>query len=141
MKYFTKRADLIMGPKDRSKAKITAGGLYIGTDKDHDKKLKQYQDLLREHKSIQTARGAYKKLNPNDYTTTMFKFENAPKKPLLFGRKKYKKNLEDYETRSKQPRIFLRAGKAGGDRQGFFYKEVARGIYDKDLQKGSKIYV
>jgi len=130
MKYFTKQADLTYRPKKSPEtAKITAGGIFIGTQKGHERKSQQLIALLKEHKSLRKTRDAYQEMFPDDYTTMAFKTENAPKKPWIFGRKKYKKNAAMYADKTSNPRVFLNVGKAGGPRQTKFYTDILRGTH------------
>ena len=137
---FHKYADMIIGNPKSPDYSLTSAGIFIGTEDKHKEKAKILQDLLKKGPTLGTARGAYEKLYPNDYVTGSFKYEKAPKKPFLFGRGKYKKNLAVYEDRVKNPRIFARVGRSGGYDQSAFYNEVIRGKYDSELSGGEAYY-
>ena len=94
--WLRKTADVLYEPHESIKGerKIVSGGIFIGTEKDHKQKSEELEDLLKKHRSLQKTRVAYQKKYPNDYTTTAFKKAVSPKKPLIFGKKKYRKKME-----------------------------------------------
>ena len=129
---WAKEADVMFGGP--SGGSIVSAGAYVGREGGE----KDFTRLLQKHKSLQKARAAYKKEYPNDFITLAFKRERSPKGKgfLGFGRDKhYGAKRKSYDERVKAPRVFVRSGKPGGHAQSFLYKEVARGLYDRELNQ------
>ena len=136
-----KVADVVFGPEG---APITAGGAFVGGgDMAHEEARERalaLQELVSQHRSIQRARAAYQEAYPDDFTTTAFKREEAPGglrffASRMFTPKKAKSRQESYEERKESPRTFLRTGPPGGYHQDAFYREVARGLHDDELDQ------
>jgi hypothetical protein len=139
-----KIADMMIGKETDP---IVAGGLFVSGGQ---KEAERAQQLLSEKGSIQKARAQFRKEFPKAYTTTAFSRQAAPKGARDKWWKIWKSKkpdpgaLKSYEDRKKSPRIFLRAGPAGGYQQKAFYNEVARGLRDNELSqpwvKNKKVY-
>jgi len=136
-----KISDIIISSRKDPNAPVVSGGIFIGADpKDVQKARQRIMHHLRTKGSIRKAREAYAKEFPHHYTTTAFKREAAPggiRHGLgkLFRTKASKSREKSYKERVKDPRIFVRVAPAGSAQQRFFYKEVARGLYDKELNQ------
>ena len=132
--FFEKLADIVVGPRGDKNAPITAAGAFVGRQGGGQ----EFSKLLSEHGSFQKARAAYQKKHPDDFVTLAFRREAAPTRGGifgLFGDKHFDAKLKHYEERKKSPRVFIRDGRAGGYAQQAMYREVARGLYDKELDK------
>ena len=128
---FKKEADIYLGPKDQKvPTKVTAEGIFVGATKDWEAKAKDLDSMLKKHKSIQKTRAAYVKKYPKDYTTVSMKSEKIPKKPIFFGKKKYKAKMQEL---NQHPKVYLQVFKAGGKEQIQFYNDIARGHKEKTL--------
>jgi len=144
---WTKEADVLFGPKDDKNAVITAGGIFVGVPGDEKdsgygakarKAANRIQALISEKGSLQRARQAYEKENPSHFVTLALKRESKPSSGVLgslFQGEKQKSSLKSYADRSKNPRIFVRSGPSAGYAQNAFYREVARGLYDRELNQ------
>lgn len=130
-KGLSKKADIALR-KGRGKGdpKLTSIGWFVGHEKEdgnHDDTEKKMVSYLKKHKSMRKARAAYEKDHPGHFTTMAYVHEHEPRKPLLFGRKKYKKSLKSYNERSAKPAVHIHAGRAGSSDQTSFYNHVAAG--------------
>ena len=139
--------------RDSKDAPLVAAGLFVGLGSADSKgsqiasqKIHRY---LQEERSFQKAKARYQKENPNHFVTAAFKFEKEPeglsivnKIKRVFGSSDAAKEQElsesrvkSWEDRKKKPRVFIRSGQSGGHHQSAFYKEVARGLYDSELNQ------
>jgi len=129
-----KIADMIIG---KSENPVVAGGIFVhGEDevqsRNNAEKVRKY---IQQYGSLGKAKERFEKENPGVYITKVISTAAAPKKPFLFGGKKYQSELKSYQDRVQKPRIFIRSGPAGGYQQSSLYKEVARGYYDSELNQ------
>lgn len=151
-KFFIKEADLVFNRYADENSPYTAYGLYAGLPGDMDDEkmgpasqaaTKRLQALLRAEGSVQRAKAAYLKENPNHFVTAAFLQEGAPRQGLmgrfkgLFGAKDpiHESALKSYNERMRSPRAFVRSGGIGGYHQDAFYNEVERGLYDDELNQ------
>ena len=129
-----KRADIIIGRKGGDKDPVVAAGAFVGRKGGG----KDFARLLQKHKSLQKTRAAYVKEYPDDFVTLAFKREEAPggKGFLGFGKgKHYDAKRKNYDDRVRAPRVFLREGEPASHAQSAFYKEVTRGLHDRELNQ------
>ena len=132
--FFEKLADIVIGPQGNKNAPITSVGAFVGREGGGP----EFQKLLLEHGSFQKAKAAYQEKHPDDFVTLAFRRESAPTRGGflgLGGDKHFSAKLKHYEDRKKSPRVFIRDGKPGGYAQNALYREVARGLYDRELDK------
>lgn len=147
----TKIADIVI--RDGAEGSpVVAAGIFVGTESGFEQKSKQLQSLLKQHKSLQATKREWLKKNPNDFVTVAIKKEGPPEGlshgiGKMFGSAAAKSRSKSYEDRVKSPRIFLRVDQTGGHGQSSFYNEVARGLYDDELnqphisKRDRKVYV
>jgi hypothetical protein len=132
--FFEKLGDIIVSPRGHKNAPLTAAGAFVGREGGGS----EFHKLLKEHGSFQRAKAAYQKAHPDDFITLAFKREAPPRRGGFLGiggDKHYSAKLKDYSARKKSPRVFIRDGRAASYAQGTLYKEVARGLYDRELNK------
>lgn len=128
-----KSADLVFAPRGSKSAPVTAAGVFVNRKGG----LKDFQALLKsEGGSLQKAKASYQKAHPDDFVTLAFKRESAPTRGGFLGiggDKHFKAKRKNYEERLSKPRVFMREGREGAYAQHAMYKEVARGLYDDEL--------
>ncbi len=127
-----KLADIIYGSSEDHP--ITAGGLFVSAPRGQEARVSaDVRKLFAKHQGIQATKAALQKKYPQAFVTAAFKRE-APPSGLkkFFGMGGY--HAKSFEERQKNPRLFFRVGQAGGYDQQAFYKEVSRGLYDRELQ-------
>lgn len=131
-----KKADIAIGDRDNP---LVAGGVFVGTDRDHKRKSQEIVKILQKQRSLQALKKAWLEKYPDDFVTAAYKHEAVPglftKFKGLIGMEKAKKTIASYKNRKAHPRIFIRVGRAGSPDQTAFYNAVGRGLYDRELPK------
>jgi hypothetical protein len=138
-----KLSAVAFGPKDATN--YTAAGVFVsGGQAEADRATELLKKTKSMNKTLEQLHAEY----PGAFITSAYKREHAPKDPgklkkflqtITFRRKRAQEKLDSakasFAERSKSPRVFVRSGRAGGPEQSAFYKEVARGLYDRELNQ------